>query len=227
MKKRNNADVLPSLVELQGKKVADIGCGNGALVRLMTRHGAKVIGVECNPDQLEKARQAKPAGDEIYYEGVAEDLPFDDNKMDVIVFFNSLHHVDVANLEKALSEAARALKPEGVLYVSEPIAEGGHFELMKPVHDETVVRDAAYKAVQSADQFGLAEETETTYIHDSKYPDFAAFKERMLTMNPAIIDSFSTLEPSLQQAFDTLGEDTVEGRTFDQPMRVNLLRKLG
>ncbi len=227
MKKRQNADVLPSLVELKGKKVADIGCGEGALTRLMTRHGAKVIGVECSSQQLEKARAAKPAGNEMYSQGVGEDLSFENEKLDVVVFFNSLHHIAVDRQDKALSEAARVLKPRGMVYVCEPLAEGEHFKLLQPIHDETDVRAAAYKAVKKASDHGLKQEKETTYIHTTFYPEYETFRERIQIVNPDLEVRFDELHDTLKNSFDTLGHKSDDNIGFSQPMRVNLLVKNG
>lgn len=227
MNKRQNADVLPSMIDLKGKKVADIGCGEGSLTRMMTRHGANVIGVECSKSQLERARAAKPAGNEIYYEGVGEDMSFEDNKLDVIVFFNSLHHINIDNQEQALAEARRVLKPGGMVYICEPVASGEHFELMQPVHDETKVRDAAYQAIQKADKHGLTPEREVTYIHMAMYPDYAAFRDRILAINPELENGFDDLNEDLMKSFEKLGHKTDDGIQFEQPMRVNLLIKNG
>ena len=225
MKKRQNADVLPSLIDLKGKKVADIGCGEGSLTHLMTRHGASVIGVECSPQQLERARSAKPAGNENYSEGVGENLTFEDNKLDLVVFFNSLHHIAVNQQDRALAEAARVLKPGGQVYVCEPLAKGEHFELMKPVHDETEVRAAAYQAMSRADKHGLTMEMETEYSHSSCYPDFTAFRERIEVINPHLNDQFDELQEILRNNFETLGHKSDDGMEFSQPMRVNLFTK--
>lgn len=227
MKKRQNSDVLPSLVELKGKKVADIGCGDGSLTRLMTRHGASVIGVECSPAQLKRARDQKPTGNEIYCEGLGEDLSFADDELDMVVFFNSLHHIAIDNQDKALSEAARVLKPGGMVYICEPLAEGQHFELMKPVHDETAVRAAAARAIGGAEEHGLSPEQETTYLHNACYPDYAAFRARVLAINPGLDGDFDDLEAILKNNFDSLGHKTADGIEFGQPMRVNLLIKTG
>jgi hypothetical protein len=227
MKTRQNADVLPSLVELKGKKVADIGCGDGALCRLMTRHGAQVIGVESSRAQLERARAHKPAGNENYTQGLGEDLSFEDNKLDLVVFFNSLHHIATASQDKALGEAARVLKPGGMVYICEPLAEGEQFELMQPVHDETVVRAAAAGAISRATEYGFNPESETTYLHLASYPDYAAFRTRFLAVNPDLEVEFKALQKILKNNFDSLGHKTADGFKFSQPMRVNLLVKTG
>ena len=49
---------------LPEKDVIDVGCGEGGMVRVMTAAGARVIGVDCSPRQLEKARGAEAAGGE-------------------------------------------------------------------------------------------------------------------------------------------------------------------
>ncbi len=223
--RKTNTDVLPSLVDLKGRKVADIGCGDGSLVRLMARHGAKIIGVECNLRMLEQARSAKPVGDEVYSEGVGEDLPFDDGKLDLVVFFNSLHHVDTDKQDTAMAEAARVLKSGGQVYVCEPVAAGPHFEMMLPVHDETEVRECALQTIKAAGAHGLTEELETTYVHPARYADFTILEERLTVINPHLKEVFAARENEIRSLFDKLGQKTAEGMVFDQPMRVNLLRK--
>jgi len=223
--KRTNSEVLTATLDFHDKKAVDVGCGEGHLVRLMTRHGAKAFGVECNPKQLEVAHAAKPVAGEVYYDGRAEDLPFASDSIDVVVFFNSLHHVDVDNMTLALSEAARVLKSGGVLYVSEPVAAGSNFELMQPVHDETEVRAKAYAALQGAEELGLSPQSEFTYIHPAVHADFDQFKERLLRTNPHREEEFLKHETALKAAFVRIGEAVSDGYSFDQPMRVNLFTK--
>jgi SAM-dependent methyltransferase len=222
---RSNSEVLTATLDFDGKKVIDVGCGEGHLVRLMTRHGAKAFGVECNPKQLEKAHNEKPAGDEVYFSGRAEELPFDSDSIDIAVFFNSLHHVDIDNMSLALKEAARVLKSGGILYVCEPVAEGPHFEVMQPVHDETEVRAKAYAALQGASALGLIQVTEFTYMHPALHADFDRFKERLLRINPQHEEGFAQHEDTLRAAFERLGVPVKDGFSFDQPMRVNLFNK--
>jgi ubiquinone/menaquinone biosynthesis C-methylase UbiE len=225
MEKRTNREVLEQFLEIPGKTIIDVGCGDGSLVRLLTRKGAHVTGIEASPKQLALARAAEPVGDERYIQGYAEELPADSRSADIVIFLNSLHHVDVDDLAQALKEAARVLKHGGVLYVSEPLAEGPYFELMRPVHDETVVRQRAYETLQQAHLYSFLPEHELVHVNAVPIADFAAFARRITLVNPEIRIRFDELVEQLRSAFEQLGEKAEEGRVFDQPMRVNVYRK--
>jgi SAM-dependent methyltransferase len=225
MTRKQNSDVLLETLDLKGRRVIDVGSGEGALTRLLARQGARVTGVECSPEQLEKARAEPRVADETFVEGVAENLPFPAGTADVVIFFNSLHHVRPVGQAAALAEAARVLKPGGTLYVSEPIAEGPHFELLKPIDDETEVRAAAYAVVKRAAEWGLKEERETTHVHMVRYRSFEAFRDRMLGPNPERTGAFRRHDAGLRDAFERLAEREGDAYLFAQPTRVNLLRK--
>lgn len=144
---RRNPDVLTDTLAVAGKQLIDVGCGNGHLVRHLARHGAQVLGVECSPRQLAAAHAAARVADETIVEGVGQALPAADASADIVVFFNSLHHIPGEHMATALNEACRVLRADGVVYVAEPLAEGEFFALCRAVDDETQVRAAAQHAV--------------------------------------------------------------------------------
>jgi SAM-dependent methyltransferase len=225
MEKRTNREVLEQFLELQDRTIIDVGCGDGSLARLLARKGAHVTGIEASPKQLSLARAAERVGDERYIQGYAEDLPAESRSADIVIFLNSLHHVNVDDLAQALKEAARVLKRGGALYVSEPLAEGPYFELMRPVHDETVVRRRAYETLCQAHLYGFLPEQELVHVNPVPIKDFGAFERRITLTNPDIRIRFDEQVEELRKAFEQLGEKAEEGRVFDQPMRVNVYRK--
>ncbi len=222
---RSNTSVLREVLALKGLHIIDIGSGAGELVRYMTRKGAHVTGLECGAMQLEKARSYPLEGDEEYIEGFGQALPFDDNRFDAAIFFNSLHHVPMEHMSAALDEARRVVRPSGTVYVAEPVATGSSFELHAPIDDETSVRTAAYDAIHQSASLGLVEAREIFYDTVYHYDNFAAFKEEMIRIEPRREALFEANEDNLRQAFDRLGVAEEPGIRFDQPMRVNVLQK--
>jgi SAM-dependent methyltransferase len=221
---RHNGDVLRESVPLAGRRVLDVGCGDGALVRLMARDGARVVGVDNNPAQIAKAAAAPPAGGEAYAMAAGERLPFPSATFDSVVIFNALHHVPPNAQDAALVEAARVLKPGGRAYIAEPLAEGPNFELARLVDDETEVRAAAYGAIRAAIARGTFRDAgETVYVHAVIEKDFDSFAERMGRIDPARKPALERHQGELRERFRRLGRPDPKGTAFDQPMRVNLL----
>jgi ubiquinone/menaquinone biosynthesis C-methylase UbiE len=217
-------DMLDELVEVRGRDVLDVGCGEGGLVRALASRGARAVGVDPLATALERARGQGPSDPSVrYVEGSAEALPFEPASFDVVVFFNSLHHVPVPAMDAALDEAARVLRGEGVVYVQEPLANGPLFELMLSVDDETEVRAAAQDALARAlaDRFTELARREGVIV--TRLADFDAFRALMISVDPARADAFDQQEPALRERFERLGRRAGDGYEFDQPFRVNLL----
>ena len=211
-------------LELQGARVADIGCGDGALVRLMTRLGARATGIDPSEGQLGRARAAEPAGDEDYLRGLGEALPLPDAVLDVAVFFNALHHVPVEHQGAALAEAARALKTGGRLYVVEPVAQGPHFSVTRRIEDETRVRAKAYEALAAAARGPDFEDArERSYLTEVRYQSFEAFRDHLIAVDESRRPTVEAREDELRAAFETNAERRDGAFVFVQPARLNLL----
>jgi SAM-dependent methyltransferase len=225
---RSPRDILDELLPAGAPVVVDVGCGDGSLVRHLARRGARAIGVEIGREPLERARAHAPVGGERYEHGGAQALPLDDGIADVVVFSNSLHHVPTDALDTALAEAARVLRPGGMLYVQEPVADGPYFELLRPVDDETAVRAAARAAIESADRHGLDHERTLDFDNDVVHPEFASFRDRVVLADADRAEAFAGLEAELRERFEATAERTGDGGfRFRQPMRVDVLRRAG
>lgn len=225
--RRKHGDVLRQHLPLGGARILDVGCGDGALVRLMTREGARVTGIECSIPQLKRARAATPVGDEDYLHAVGEALPISDATMDAVVYFNALHHVPVEMQPRALIEAGRVLKPGGLLYIQEPIAAGAYFELVRAIEDETFVRARALQAIRDAIAEDLfREETEYGYLVPLRFPDYEAFEARVIAVDDGRRARVGALGASLREAFEAAAIKREGAFWFDNPARLNLLRKV-
>jgi len=225
----SDLEVLDRLVGLSGQDVVDIGCGGGALVRALTAGGARVIGVEVNEEQLAPALRVDDGGSGArYLIGRAQELPLEDASVDAAVFMRTLHHVPPGELLSALSEARRVLRPGGVVYVAEPLAEGEFYSLTRLVEDEREVRAAAQRALASAADAGLERETTLEYDVRLCLVGMGALRDRLVSVDPARADVFDTRTAELAEAFERLGEagERPGERCFRQPMRADLLRVL-
>ena len=109
-------------LDIQGKEVLDIGCGTGVVSLLLLEKGAKkVICGDQSEYMLGQCRKkAEAAG---YDKGRiefrqldAEDLPFEDDRLDAVV--SSMVMGMVPDQKKMVTEMARVLRPGGGLGLS-------------------------------------------------------------------------------------------------------------
>ena len=98
-------------VDLEGKRILDIGCGVGAFVRRLREISPHVYGVDVDAERVaEGAAEVPNLG-----LAVGEHLPFAEGTFDVVLLHEVLEHVtdDVATL----AEARRVLAPGGRVVV--------------------------------------------------------------------------------------------------------------
>lgn len=99
-------------------RVLDIGCGTGAVTRIVASKLAdgEIVGLDPSYVFLEKARDLSGTFSNISFEqGDGRQLPFGENSFDVVVFHTVLSHMP--SPESFLKEAYRVLKPGGYLSV--------------------------------------------------------------------------------------------------------------
>jgi SAM-dependent methyltransferase len=101
-----------------GKRALELGCGTGVFLERVARSGATIQAVDLSTDLLAKARLrlASVAGVHLF-RGNAERLPFRDATFDAVYGSSILHHL---NLEPALREVLRLLRPGGRIVFTEP-----------------------------------------------------------------------------------------------------------
>lgn len=99
-----------------GRRALDAGCGTGRKARALVELGYEVIGVDLTPAMLEIARTAVPEAD--FRLGAFEDLPVDDESVDLIT--SSLAVCHVPELTPVFSEFGRVLAPGGRVVVVDP-----------------------------------------------------------------------------------------------------------
>lgn len=227
MLRRHPRDVMMDFLDFDAKRVIDAGCGDGRFARAMAERGAIVIGIDVDADKIARAEAAVPVRGETFLVASAEDMPFDNASQDIVVFFNSLHHVAPDRQPAALLEAHRVLTADGELFISEPLAEGPRYELTRIIDDEAEVRASALQAIRGAVKGGgFYHEGELVFIHERPFDDFDSFRENVVR-NEKRERSFAAHETEIREKFARLGTARGGKVIFDQPVRVSLLRKIG
>ncbi len=217
-------EVLAGLVELDGRDVVDVGCGDGALVRRLAGLGARVTGVEVSAEAVARARAHPAVAGERYVEGTGQALGLPGASADVVVFMQSLHHVPADAMDAALAEAARVVRPGGAVYVQEPLPEGPFFALVALVDDETTVRAQAQAALARASAAGLQPERELRFDVGLTLGGFDELRERIVSADPARAGDFAALEPQLRERFAALAGPGGEARVTVPSVAVLLKR---
>lgn len=94
--------------------IADLGAGDGSFSLLLAQNAKNVIAVDSSAKMIEFAReQARRhhVKNIDYRLGDMEELPLDDEAVDLVFFSQSLHHA--LHPSQAVAEAARILRPGG------------------------------------------------------------------------------------------------------------------
>lgn len=122
-------DRLASRIE-RGQQVLDIGCGTGALTLRAARRGAKVKGIDINPEMLEIAEQrVRSAGltdsVDLVAKGVAELDGEKAQHYDAVTSGLLLSELSVDEMSYTLKEIARILRPGGLVLIAEEIKPQG------------------------------------------------------------------------------------------------------
>ncbi len=102
---------------MDGKKVLDIGCGDGFITaKLGESTGAKMSGVDISKDAL---RAAKKRGIDAKFANLDSGrIPFADGCFDAVFCGDVIEHI--FDTERLLGEVRRVLKPDGFMVMSVP-----------------------------------------------------------------------------------------------------------
>jgi ubiquinone/menaquinone biosynthesis C-methylase UbiE len=122
MLKKSEPTILKLAGVKSGAKVLDVGCGPGNLTitaKKLAGLEGEVYGVDASVEMIEEARrQARKTNIKVGFEvGLAESLPYDAAKFDVVVSRLAFHHLPGDLKQRALAEIYRVLKPGGVCLV--------------------------------------------------------------------------------------------------------------
>lgn len=137
-------------VEIEGRRVLDLGCGSGGITLFIARrfNPGQIVGFDVELPVIEQARhratKAGLAGQVEFTQGPPGSLPFPDESFDIVFSKDAMVHI--ADKEALFAEIFRVLKPGGTFAASDWLIS----------HDDEPTADMkAYIAAEGL-SFGMA-----------------------------------------------------------------------
>jgi len=117
---RTESHILTNLdqIDLRGKKVLEIGLGQGADSEQIIRRGGIYTGIDLTAESVERVRMRfllRNLSFEDVQQSSALELPFAENSFDIVYSHGVLHHIP--DIQTAQKEIARVLRTDGQLIV--------------------------------------------------------------------------------------------------------------
>ena len=220
------SEIYNRLLSLDGKHILELGCGSAEITRNIATSGAdrKVTALEVDEIAHEKNLQVSDLPNVTFGLSGAQDIPLQDESVDVVLMFKSLHHVPLELMESSMREIRRVLKTGGLLYISEPVFAGEFNEILRLFHDEQKVREAAFNTVKKVVDEGLFSLVEETFFNSPmKFENFSEYENNVIKATHSNHRLDEKLYHQVKQRFEQhIGDD---GAHFLMPIRVDLLQK--
>lgn len=222
------AEIYEDLLTLDSRNILELGCGSATITRDIATTGRdrRITAMEVDEIAHAKNLEITDLPNVTFVLAGAEEIPLENESMDVVLMFKSLHHVPLDRMDAAMREVSRVLRPGGVAYISEPIFAGAFNDILRLFHDESRVREAAFGAVRKAVEAGRFELVGQTFFNaPGEFASFADFEDRILKVTHTRHNLSDEVYALVKQRFEQhLGPD---GAHFRQPVRVDLLRRPG
>ncbi|OPZ77925.1 MAG: Demethylrebeccamycin-D-glucose O-methyltransferase [Alphaproteobacteria bacterium ADurb.Bin438] len=164
-------ELMKMLASEHGKKVLDVGCGDGSVAFILSGMGMKVVGVDKNQEKVAKARAKGLEALVVDSEGM-----FFDKEFDTAFSINSLHKMRRPTM--VLDSIYRALKPEG-RFIGEIAGE----------NNDIALNQAIITVLEKHEKNGL-------YLFDYYQPSIEDYREK-LEMKGFLVRSIETVNYSI------------------------------
>jgi SAM-dependent methyltransferase len=160
-------EVLPPPPADRPREVLDLGCGTGAMTKLLSRYG-RAIGVDVEATAVAAARKRGVNAQQI---PTAGPLPLPSDQFDVVTSLDVIEHID--DDVAVLSEMYRVMKPGGTLLIAVPA-----FEWLWGPQDEISHHKRRYVATQLRRHIREAgfEVERTSYFNTLLFAPIAAIR---------------------------------------------------
>jgi ubiquinone/menaquinone biosynthesis C-methylase UbiE len=93
-------------------KILDLCCGAGQTTQFLVQFSERVTGLDVSPVALARAWKNVPQAQ--YVEGLAENIPLENNQFDLVHCSVAMHEMEYEKLQQIFKEVYRILKPGGI-----------------------------------------------------------------------------------------------------------------
>jgi tellurite methyltransferase len=105
----------------KAKKVLDLGCGAGRNLVYIAKQGFETYGIDLAPEGLKIIKETLAKDNlspDLKVGNVFDTLPYETGFFDAVVSVQVLQHGTEAQIQKAISEIKRILKPNGIIFIT-------------------------------------------------------------------------------------------------------------
>ena len=120
----NRTAALAAATVAAPQRVLDVGCGTGYLIRVLAGHyprAQELAGIDAASNMIQAAKSINDDERLTFVTGVAEQLPYADASMDLVVSSTSFDHW--SDQGAGLAECARVLRPGGYLVLVDQFSQ--------------------------------------------------------------------------------------------------------
>lgn len=107
-------------LHVNGQRIVDLGCGDGALVKRLKEAGGNIQAVDIAANALKRLQKSESQGLEIIQDALPEtSLP--DNSYDLVISTDVIAELNTPDYRLFFAELARLVKPTGYVVCSTPL----------------------------------------------------------------------------------------------------------
>lgn len=164
-----------------GMKILEIGTGRGDTAMYLARSAGQIIGIDYSKEAIKIAKKIQSGYPKRiqkkakFYVMDASDLKFKDNYFDVVIFIDTIDHLNKRGVNKSMKEISRVLKPGGRLFIktcSNNILLNYTFRYV--IHPMNIFLTFFDKQIKSTSYEGLpsdprTEEAKIQHVNESNY----------------------------------------------------------
>jgi ubiquinone/menaquinone biosynthesis C-methylase UbiE len=101
----------------EGDRILELGCGTGYFTRELAKLRVHVTAIDISPELIEVAKSEVKSENVSFEVQNAYEMTYGSNQFNAVIGSSVLHHLEI---EKAVTEIFRVLKPGGMIAFTEP-----------------------------------------------------------------------------------------------------------